>query len=132
MIVTKPGMKPSSIRVDQLDKDVKVRKKKNGSDSEINKKESQGTKKDSAKDTTTNCVDIVKEKAGSPKGSEDPIVKTEVMPVDERADVEISEKEVNITDEGSNVPERREQIPYPEIIHFGIRPPQLSYAGNQE
>ena len=23
-------------------------------------------------------------------------------------------------------------IPQPEIVHFGIRPPQLSYAGNPE
>ncbi|KAG8234044.1 hypothetical protein J437_LFUL014131 [Ladona fulva] len=30
--------------------------------------------------------------------------------------------------EGSNTP----SFPYPEIVHFGIRPPQLSYAGNPE
>lgn len=24
------------------------------------------------------------------------------------------------------------EIAYPEIVHFGIRPPQLSYAGNAE
>lgn len=26
----------------------------------------------------------------------------------------------------------KEQLPFPLIIHFGIRPPQLSYAGNAE
>lgn len=64
MIVTKPGMKPSSIRVDQLDKEVE-------NDENTSSKYEKSTLK--------------------PK-----------------------------------------KPPYPEIIHFGIRPPQLSYAGNQE
>lgn len=29
-----------------------------------------------------------------------------------------------------NIIEAEEGIPFPLIVHFGIRPPQLSYAGN--
>lgn len=28
--------------------------------------------------------------------------------------------------------QKADDLPYPEIVHFGIRPPQLSYAGNPE
>ncbi|XP_069695951.1 ribonuclease 3 isoform X4 [Periplaneta americana] len=28
--------------------------------------------------------------------------------------------------------QKRDELTYPEIVHFGIRPPQLSYAGNPE
>lgn len=28
--------------------------------------------------------------------------------------------------------QKADTLPYPEIVHFGIRPPQLSYAGNPE
>ena len=28
--------------------------------------------------------------------------------------------------------QKTNELPYPEIVHFGIRPPQLSYAGNPE
>jgi ribonuclease III len=27
---------------------------------------------------------------------------------------------------------KKDFLTYPEIVHFGIRPPQLSYAGNAE
>ena len=28
--------------------------------------------------------------------------------------------------------QQKDELSYPEIVHFGIRPPQLSYAGNPE
>jgi len=28
--------------------------------------------------------------------------------------------------------QKTNDLPHPEIVHFGIRPPQLSYAGNPE
>jgi ribonuclease-3 len=28
--------------------------------------------------------------------------------------------------------QKTDDLPYPVIVHFGIRPPQLSYAGNPE
>lgn len=58
MVVTYPGCKPCSVRVDQLDRNVELKNE-------------------------NNCIDDLKNK-------------------------------------------------YPEIVHFGIRPPQLSYAGNPE
>lgn len=31
-----------------------------------------------------------------------------------------------------NIDLQTDELKYPEIVHFGIRPPQLSYAGNPE
>lgn len=39
---------------------------------------------------------------------------------------------VDQLDRNTATPPKPGELAYPEIVHFGIRPPQLSYAGNAE
>lgn len=84
MVVVNPGMKPCSLRVDQLDRDCDQDTSKNIKTEEESSKEEKG------------------EDSNESRKSEEKVKET---PKDKR---------------------------YPEIVHFGIRPPQLSYAGNPE
>ena len=75
MIITSPGMKPSSIRVDQIDRE------------------------------TDDLID------GQNKDNDDSC-------------------DLNDDDNKSNSNKTKVDDGFPVIVHFGIRPPQLSYAGN--
>lgn len=97
MVVTHPGMKPCSLRVDQLDRDTDESIKKNCKSSEHFGNEG------NPKHESVNCNDNSAE---------------------EVKDFETPKSELNVKAPAENI--------YPEIVHFGIRPPQLSYAGNPE
>ncbi|XP_071455436.1 ribonuclease 3 [Hetaerina americana] len=97
MVVTYPGMKPCSVRVDQLDRDQTVRSP-----------ESKGRKG---------------ERGDSPKS----VVAKRLEEGSDQAKDEGEELE-----EGELESKPAISYKHPEIVHFGIRPPQLSYAGNPD
>jgi ribonuclease-3 len=96
MIVTYPGMKPSSIRVDQLDRELDA--------------------------ITVKRQERARRKARRPDA--------ERVETDDRSDDSGSESD----SVGSAGTREHGPLPldddWPIIVHFGIRPPQLSYAGN--
>lgn len=139
MIVTYPGKRPASLRVDQLDRDQPIQSKSlqgsansspthRSSNSEIselselskcsgNSKPSEcskhcGHSKHSGEATSPDHRRTRSARSRSPEYSKASCSHS----VKEEASKQSSESE----------------IMFPEIVHFGIRPPQLSYAGNPE
>lgn len=118
MVVTNPGMKPCSLRVDQLDRDTdeSVKKKENAKSCSSrdnhyrsSSRERSRRENDSEQQDKYRCESPLSTAASSADGY-----------MDSQCDNDLSENaEV-------------ENYYYPEIVHFGIRPPQLSYAGNPE
>ncbi|XP_046403440.1 ribonuclease 3 isoform X2 [Ischnura elegans] len=98
MVVTYPGMKPCSVRVDQLDRDQTAR----SPDLKSGRNEKDGLPK-----------------ALSSRKSEDD---AELVKIEKDEELE----------EGELESKPMETYKHPEIVHFGIRPPQLSYAGNPD
>ena len=100
MIVTLPGMKPSSIRVDQLDRET----------DDLNGGKIRQQELPHTLDGTCDWGD------------------------DESIEVENGCSDMSMTSSPDMIRDNRLERPqcddWPIIVHFGIRPPQLSYAGN--
>lgn len=96
MVVTIPGMKPCSLRVDQLDREFDEAKEK-----------PERNLYDEFRDEMSESASRTNETATLP-------------------DFSGTSKENSLKNQPDNF------MRYPEIVHFGIRPPQLSYAKKPE
>lgn len=127
MIVTYPGKRPASLRVDQLDRDQPIQSKSSqgsansspthrSSNSEISElsecSKQCGHSKHSGEATSPDHRRTRSARSRSPQHS--------------KASCSHSLKEEASKQSSAS------EIMFPEIVHFGIRPPQLSYAGNPE
>ena len=116
MIVTKPGMKPCSIRADQLDRDPLLRARNldtplgssSAPDESRQNKESQRNRRDCPRSETKRW------------GGRERVKQRTTNYMDDKKPIASSEPANNET----------LNCGYPVIVHFGIRPSQLSYAGN--
>lgn len=50
----------------------------------------------------------------------------------DQLDRSLADDNIKSNKEETNNDQNKSDLVYPEIVHFGIRPPQLSYAGNPE
>ncbi|KAK6620188.1 hypothetical protein RUM44_006589 [Polyplax serrata] len=119
MVVTNPGMKPCSLRVDQLDRDTDEAIQKMNTNKYPTSRLCHGKRSDSL-DRSTREKDS-QESDSKMRGKND-----SPCSVSHCSD-DLDQKQTSEKGSASATDEL-----YPEIVHFGIRPPQLSYAGNPE
>ena len=127
MLVTKPGMKPCTIRVDQLDRDPLITDKQTRSRSTERQDNRRKTSKKRSPDD--------RRSGGGQKRR-----KIEVDGRAERSSTVDGRAERSSTVDGraersSELPQASDDadpkgLQFPVIVHFGTRPSQLSYAGN--
>ena len=137
MLVTKPGMKPCTIRVDQLDRDPLITDKQTRSRSTERQDNRRKTSKKRSPDDRRSGggqkrrkieVDGRAERSSTVDGRAE-----RSSTVDGRA--ERSSTVDGRAERSSELPQASDDadpkgLQFPVIVHFGTRPSQLSYAGN--
>lgn len=130
MVVTNPGMKPCSLRVDQLDRDTDECIKKMATGDRSN-----SPKRSNSRDRQVHTKDSLKARKEDLTKGNDELEKIETEKLGSRTSNDHS-SEKSVPDGETRLPSANPENAvdkfYPEIVHFGIRPPQLSYAGNPE
>lgn len=121
MVVTNPGMKPCSLRVDQLDRETDP-EPKTGSASPCSSGSSSRLRNDDPDDQKSKNT-----RSDQNPPNDDETNQPEVQEIEE---IETVKESSPFFPAAQNKPKKNSL--YPEIVHFGIRPPQLSYAGNPE
>lgn len=138
MIVTYPGKKPASLRVDQLDRDqpeekqtsydsdttIKAEPIEKSSISNCTLSESRLKEHSKQFDNHTNSSGYqASSRCSSPHSVSSSRTTVPRYSKTSRSSSPVSSKEKL---------KQTSKILFPMIVHFGIRPPQLSYAGNPE
>lgn len=137
MVVTNPGMKPCSLRVDQLDRDTEPEVKIVNASSPGSSRASRSMSQVTIESKRSRSSSPDKKDVEEVKNNQEIEILESISSKEEEGEIKSESQENNDADNesicassASNLSKKSKL--YPEIVHFGIRPPQLSYAGNPE